>query len=293
MSNGLRTFFIIILSILTVAITVLFVKLITNEGLFNLSFGSKESKELIFDKVYENIFDEINISSDAGNVYIEQSNNSDIKVVIYGKEDKSSIDTTDNKLNIVGNTEKCAFICFNHEIARIEVYLPSDYDKNIIIQDKTGDIKIDKFASATIKTTGSTSDITVEEVKDINIKTTTGDIKISKAENADIKTTTGDISINEVNYLDANTTTGDLNIDKINNYLNIETTTGDIFLNDVTLTQNSKIHVTTGDIIIKNTSEFYIDASTSTGDININNNYRTAEFELKIKTTTGDIRVKN
>ena len=70
-------------------------------------------------------------------------------------------------------------------------------------------------------------------------------------------------------------------------------TTGDVNIDYINITKDSRIDTTTGDVIIKNTTEMYIDTKTSVGDTNINNNYRTAEFTLNIRTTTGDIDVKN
>ena len=310
MNKTLRIIFIILLSMLAVGIGIVFVKLLTGNGFLNFSFNRFESKELVIEEVYDNIFENININSEEGNIYIEQSNDDKIKVVVYGKKEISEVKVENDTLVIKGDTDKCSFICFNHKIARIEVYIPSNFDKNIKIEGDTSDTIMNDFEYASIEITDKTGDVTIGKIKDVNIKTSTGDIRINNAEKAKIKTTTGDIRLREVNDAELNTTTGDINIttvnnadlstttgdidiDKVNNSIHASTTTGDITINELELTENSKIDATTGDITIRNTNEIYIDASSSTGDIHINNNYRTAEFELRIKTSTGDIKVKN
>lgn len=294
MSKSLRITFIIILSILAAGLTALFVMLIKNDNSFFIfNFFSKESKELIIDKNFENVYDYINISSEDGNIYIEYSDTNDIKVKIFGKEENSYVKSEENTLYIKGDTEKCSFFCFNHEYARIEVYLPKDYDKNIVIDEKTGDIKIREFELMKSEITTTTGDIEIQELNSLNVKTKTGDIDIRKIDNVDIKVTTGDIDIDEVNVAKIESTTGDINIKKLNNSIDAVITTGDININNMQLTENSSIRTTTGDIYIKTNNEFYVDASSSTGDINIKNNYRTSEYELKLKSTTGDIKVDN
>ncbi len=294
MSKSLRVTFIVILSILAAGLTALFVLLIKNDNSFFIfNFLSKESEELIIDQTFENVYDNLTIESEEGNIYIKHSDTEDIKVKIFGKEENSSVKADGNTLYIKGDTEKCSFFCFNHEYARIEVYIPINYDKEINIDTKTGDIKMESFSSALSNINTSTGDITIEELKDLNIKTRTGDIKAKKIENADIKVTTGDININEISSVKIDSTTGDINIKKVNYYLDINSTTGDVEIKEIELYQNSNIDTTTGDVEIGETNELYFNTSSSTGDIDINNNNRTAELELKIKTTTGDITIDN
>ena len=89
MNKTLRIIFIILLSMLAVGIGIVFVKLLTGNGFLNFSFNRFESKELVIEEVYDNIFENININSEEGNIYIEQSNDDKIKVVVYGKKEIS------------------------------------------------------------------------------------------------------------------------------------------------------------------------------------------------------------
>lgn len=295
MNKSLRITLIILLTLLAVILTVGFVYLLNGKGFSFLSFrfSGTESKELVIDQTFENIYESIDINTEAGNVYIKNTNDENIRVVVYGEKDNSNIESNSNILKITGNTKKCSFICINNIIARIEVYIPNNYDKKVKIINDVGDIKIEKFENLYTDISSDTGDINIDIIESADIKVHTGDIKINKINTANIKTTTGDIEIDEINEFVSSTTTGNIEINKINNYIDSSTTTGNIKIYNINLTKDSKINSNTGDITIKNISETYIDAHSSVGDININNNYRTAEFSLYIKTNTGDIKVKN
>lgn len=295
MNKATRITFIVILSILVVLLTSIFILILKNGSFsfLNFRFSGKESKELVLDQTYDTTFEKIDINTEAGNVYVKNTNDENIRVIIYGEKDNSKVEDTTDILKITGNTKKCSFICINNEVARIEVYLPNNYDKNVNITNDVGDIKIENFENNQFNVQSDTGDINIDYIKSADIRVHTGDVKINKIDTLNVKSTTGDVIINEVNELTVSTTTGDIEINKVNNYIDSSSTTGDVTIDNLNLTKDSKITCTTGDVLIKNTNEIYIETHTSVGDSNINNNYRTAEFILNIRTTTGDIDVKN
>ena len=295
MNKPIRITLIIFLTLLAIILTAGLVYVLSGKSfsIFNFRFSGVESKELVIDQTYENVYEKIEINTEAGNVYIKNTNDENIRVIIYGEKDNSSVENIRDVLKITGNTKKCSFICINNEVAKIEVYLPNNYDKNVIITNDVGDIKIERFENNYFDIHSDTGDITIDTIKSADIKVHTGDVRINKIDTIDAKSTTGDIIINEVNELIVSTTTGNIEINKINNYIDSSSTTGDVTIDNLNLTKDSKISCTTGDVLIKNTNEIYIETHTSVGDSNINNNYRTAEFTLNIKTTTGDIDIKN
>ena len=75
--------------------------------------------------------------------------------------------------------------------------------------------------------------------------------------------------------------------------LTIKNQCGDIEIDNVSLTENAKIKTTSGDVEIDKINNIYIDATTTSGKVDIKNNDRKADYELKIKTTSGDISVNN
>ena len=49
----------------------------------------RESKDLLIDEVYDKNCNEININSDCTNIYVKNSDNKEIRVMIYGNQNKS------------------------------------------------------------------------------------------------------------------------------------------------------------------------------------------------------------
>ena len=126
-----------------------------------------------------------------------------------------------------------------------------------------------------------------------DINATSGDIKSELLTYNDytIDVTSGDIELENINSLSGKATSGDVEIKKINSYINFKTTSGDIEIDDLTLTRDSSIKVTSGDVTIDKCTNAYINTSVKSGDIDVNKNDRHAEYELKITTTSGDIEV--
>lgn len=282
---------IILLILLSIGLTFIMIYLLNNSFNFNITNGT--SNELIYDKNFENIYDSINIKSEAANIYIKQSNDNNINIKIYGNTNYSSINNSNNILYIEGNTEKCSFFCINKKSAKIEVYLPKDYDKSIEIYTNVSNIDIDNFQFATLISRTNVGDININNINKADIKNETGDVNIENINIGIINLNTGDIIINNINEIDGKTNTGDININKINNYLYLSSNTGDIKIDNLNIDKNSEIKNNIGDIVIKNTNEIYISAKTDIGDIKINNNYRNAIYELNITNDIGDIKIDN
>lgn len=207
MNKATRITFIVILSILVVLLTSIFILILKNGSFsfLNFRFSGKESKELVLDQTYDTTFEKIDINTEAGNVYIKNTNDENIRVIIYGEKDNSKVEDTTDILKITGNTKKCSFICINNEVARIEVYLPNNYDKNITITNDVGDIKIENFENNQFNVQSDTGDINIDYIKSADIRVHTGDVKINKIDTLNVKSTTGDVIINEVNELTVST----------------------------------------------------------------------------------------
>ena len=261
MSKGIKIFFICLLSILAIVLTCFLIFAINGGFSFRIGFGfnSSVSGNLIIDNTYENVFNNIEINSDSSNIYLYDSLDDKIRVVIYGDKDKNQVVELGNKLSIKSSNKKCYFVCFNYVINKVEVYIPESYNQNIRIINKYGDIDVNNFVDAALDVSTNFGDIVIGKVKDVKIDSDFGDIKI----------------------------------DTVANYFNIDNDFGDIILSNVTLNKNSSIKSDFGDIRIGNTNEFYIDAKNSFGDININNNYNKSDITLKIKSSFGDIKVNN
>ena len=291
MNKGLRITLITLLSILlifVVGIMVFLFKGDINLGKFVIAFG--ESKTLVDEKEITNI-KKLNIESNIADVLVEtREDQSFIKVELYSDHaDEFEITEKEDEIKVVLKDNK--IIMFGNKGSRVKIYVPTTYDKDIKVVNRTGDIKIDELSNSDLDLKLTTGDIEVKEARNIIATLTTGDVEINKVINANITATTGDIDVNNANIVKVKLTTGDITVGKVNGSLNLTSTTGDIEVNTANLKVNSNIKSGTGDVEIKNTTGCYIDAKTNIGDTRVDNNDRKSDVVLTITSRVGDIRV--
>lgn len=293
-NKGLIITLIIILSLLSISLIIFMVGMLSNS--FHLpSFGyvHKVSTELVLDEVYENTFDTIDIKSDASDISIEHSEDGNVRVVVYGDKEKVRVENNEDKLNIYSETKRCHFFCIDFRISKIVVYLPEEYNNEIEINNKYGDIKIGDFSNATIKVDENCGDVKITGGRIVEVSNDFGDVSIDHADSVNVKEDAGDVKIGTVKDVDIKNSYGDIKISRVDNYLNVESSCGDVKINSLSLNKNSSIKNDLGDIEIGSTNEIFIDAKVSLGDIDISHNYNKSDITLKIKNDCGDIKVKN
>lgn len=276
-NKGLIIFLIIILTILAVAITGGMFWLLSGRNVFsffNLRTSSV-SRELIYEKTYEELFKEIIIESDAGDISIKHSSNNEVSVKIYGETKQLDINDKED-LSIKYVAKKCFGFCFNVEKSKIEITLPDSYDGKIKIENKYGDTSIEEFLNADADVNHHYGDITVEGINKGKIVNKCGNIDIGTIKDAEVENNFGDIEIK-----------------KVLSSLNVEADCGDIEIKELTIESNSKIENSMGDISIGNTNDILIDAKTSLGEVNVRNNNYKSNILLRIDNSCGDITVRN
>ena len=277
MRKALTITLISFLILIIAGISILFVMILNGNirlDSFKFKFGNSYITEIAIDEVYEESFDKVNITTSAGDIKIHESDSDSIKLVIFNKKEKTKVTTDNNILDIDVKSKKCNFFCINPKIAKVELYIPSNYDKDIKITTQYGDINIEKFENATF-----------------DIKSNYGDIKIDEINSAKLNLDYGDVKINTINELIAESNYGDIKVNTVNNYLNLSCDYGDIKLDKVNLTKNSTIKADYGDVKINTIQGVYIDSKTSLGDNDVNGSDRTSNMTLTIKVDYGDIEV--
>lgn len=282
---------IITLVIIGIGLTILMINLLN--GNFRFSFPYKTSSELVLQETYGMNFETITIDSKASDISIKNSDKEDIEVLIYGTLENTFVEEKDKELEIVTREKECIGFCFRNTIAKVIVYLPKQYQNNISIKNKFGDIEIEDFSLANINIEEDCGDVNIYAGKDISIKNNYGDITIHKGNKVTIDEKAGDIKMDEIEEAILNNAYGDITIEKVGKSVNIKEDCGDVELSQLNLSESSKIENSFGDITIGSTNEIYIDAKTDLGDIKINNNYNKSDIQLKIENSCGDIRVKN
>lgn len=286
---------IILLSLIIFGLISFMVSVIVNgkNNFINFGFVTKTSTNLVHNKEYSNNFTDININSDAAEIKIINTNDSIVKVLVYSEKNVTN-NVSENETSLeITSQQKNRFFSFNHKNSKIEIYLPSTYDKNINIENNYGDIHIYDFEKANIEVESDAGDVKVETVNYIEIKNAYGDTTIGKANNIDLESDCGDIVIDEVNNINAKNDLGDIDIKKVNEYLDVTADCGDINIDKISLTKNSNIVNNLGDIEIDSITGVYVDAKTNLGEVSINNNDHKSDIILKIENDCGDIEIKN
>lgn len=284
---------IVLLIIICICLISFMINMINGKSVFRFGFGNKVSEELIINEEYDNTFKKIDITSEAGEIYVKTSSEEKVKVKIYGEKEKTKVEISNDELTIISKEKKSGIFTFNNKIPKIEVYVPESYENTIKIKNNYGDIEVEKFANANIEIDEDCGDISVKEGKQVNIKNSYGDIQLNKAIEANIKQSAGDVKVDEVNDIDVKNNYGDIKIKNVYNSLKVEEDCGEVKIENININENSSIENNLGDIKIGSTNEVYINASIDLGDIKINQNYPKSEITLKIKNNCGDIKVDN
>ena len=168
----------------------------------------------------------------------------------------------------------------------------ADFDelKDVSIKTTTGDILLENYSSSKLNIESNTGDVTLDQItvtNQLEVEVTTGDIRVKEVDaNAmTLSATTGNIHVDHAttHAISTNTNTGDIQIeDVMADTFDLSASTGQIKVIDVDLENRSLyLDTNTGDIIVDgyrqgnqytyvNDENYYIDASTSTGDIKIN-----------------------
>ena len=261
---------------------------------FNIGFRkifSQRIEELQIEETYKNNYEKININTDAADVYIKQSEDKDIHVKVYSEKEKSRVIDNEIELNIEVEQKKCVGICINNKVSKVELYIPEDYEKEIKIDNKYGDIEIASFEKLNLEIKEDAGDIKISSANIVNINNSYGDIEIGTIKEGNIKEAAGDIKIDKVNSIDIKNNFGDTKITEVNEYIKIDADAGDVRINTLNITKDSFIEMNAGDVRIENTNDIYVDAETDVGSAKVNNNNRNAEITLKIENNVGDIKV--
>lgn len=293
--RGKTILLITFLSLIVLGLISFMVSVIVNgkNNFIGFKFIEKTSTNLIYDKEYSDDFNEIKINSDAAKIEVINSDTANVKVKMYSeKQYKNKIINNSGVLNVI-SYHKSKFVGFNQKIAKIEIYIPEDFNKTINITNNYGDIYVEDFIDANINVESDAGDIDVDMANTLEIKNSYGDTKIGKVNDINLESNCGDVKIDEVRSAEVSNDLGDIEIKNVKEYLDVTADCGDIDIDKISLTKNSKIVNNLGDIEIKDIKNVYIDAKTDMGKVSVNNNNQKSDITLKIENDCGDIDVNN
>lgn len=293
-NKGLIISLIIFLVIVCVMLACFMVSVINGKHVFTKMFvGSKQSNNLVIDETYENNFEKIKINTDAADVYVKESSDNNIKVLVYGDDDKSKVNVSGSSLEIDAKQKKCFGFCLNVTKSKVLVYLPKYYKNNIVVDNKYGDVVIDGFLEANVNVSANCGDVLIKGALTAKVDNDYGDIKVNNAKGVNVNASAGDIELGKVSDITVKNSYGDIEVLNVLNYMNIEADCGNVEIKNVNINKNSYIKDDFGDIEIGNTNDIYIDAKTDLGEVDVKHNNRMSNVTLKIKNNCGDIEVDN
>ncbi len=309
MKDNKKLISLIIISVITLGLISSMIAIINSDSDTSfISFGYSNQrvvKELEKDETYENVFDTIKIKAHPAKIEVKKSENEKIRVLVYAEKNNAEIKNNGNELYIDVKSKTCKFLCFNNKLSKIELYLPENYDKNLKIEGRSGNINISDFINMNVDIEQTAGDVEIASVKNANIKVSSGDIKIDTVfENAELKSTSGDITVDTIignanlkatsgdieleKAKTANITanSGNINVDTIEESGELKATSGDITANKIT---NVKIKTSSGDIELGDVKE-YIEAEASSGDIKVDS--LEIAKDSKMEARSGDITIR-
>lgn len=297
-NKGVIIFLIFILSIGVVLLVCLLVFMLkgSNKVKFGFFYNNEVSTNLLLDKEYDNKYSKINITSSASDIEIINTDDDKIRLVIYGDEDNYNIREDNDNLDIKIQRDFYRGLFFNlkKDIYKIELYLPKDYDKDLIIENSYGDVKIGNYENMNIDATLDCGDIFIDKIKSGKITNKYGDIKVDGyADALAIDEDCGDVLVSEVDRIKINNSYGDIKIKKVNKYLEVKDDCGDIEINELNIIENSLIENNLGNINVDKTNDIYIEYKTSLGDATVNKSNKDSDVILRINNSCGDIEVNN
>lgn len=294
MNSALNIVKIVLLSIIAVALIGLLIILL-NGKIKIKGIDLYEKTELVYENTFAEEISNLDIITTNNDIKIEEKEIENIEVKIYDRKDaKPTAEVKDNTLYIENKDEvRIGFSFGINGNSRIEIAVPKGTTYNLKIDGTSSDVdSLINLKNVNIET--KSGDVNLKNSIDTTINTTSGDITVGNTDKLEITTTSGDIktgSVKESIY--AKATSGDFLLGDINGKLTLNTTSGDIKINKVNLTNDSTVKVTSGDVVIGETNDIYIDAHVVSGDVKVNTNNRKSDYELKINTTSGDIIVNN
>ncbi len=293
-NKGLIISLIVFLTIVCILLICFMVSVINGKHVLTKMFVSdRQSNKLVVDETYENDFEKININVDAGDVYVKESNDNNVKVLVYGEKENTKVNATDGNLSVAAKEKKCFGFCFNVTKTKVEVYVPTDYKNNIVINSKYGDVFVGSFLNANVNVDLNCGDVLIKKALNAKVNNDYGDIKINNAKDVNVNASYGDIKLGKISNITVKNSYGDIEVLNVLECMNIEAACGNIEIKTVNINKNSYIKNDYGDVEIGSTNDIYIDAKTDLGDVDVNHNNRMSDITLKIKNNCGDIEVDN
>lgn len=289
-NKKLRKFIIINLILACIILIIVFIINMLKDSYRNIY---KLGDEVILDQTYNTLFNEIDIKAKMTDLYIKESNDNNIKIIIYGEKEYFDVSEKNNKLFIKNKKKNMIALDFYSCISKIELYIPNNYKNLIRIDSEFGNIQVDKFSNLKLNVNQEYGNFLGNEIYFLKLNNDYGNIHIEKINMLLINSNSSDIKVNNVDDLSIDSEFGDIEIEYINKKLKLDNENGNITINNIAIEDNSYIKSNYSNVKIGRTNEIKIKTKTDRGKSKIKNNYKASEIVLDIYNKKGDIIIEN
>lgn len=216
---------------------------------------------LVTDTAYENSYHTIDISSDCGNIFVLNSEDSQLHLKIWADEDEVSIVEGGDRLSITANARGTTHIGINNvklQQVRVELYLPADFDQQLITKTDYGNVEAESFPQLQLKAESAYGSLSLDEAASLEAELEYGSIKAGTVYDA----------------VAAACEMGNIDIEKL------------------LITTDSKVTCEMGNIRIDSAPTALVSADTDLGSVEVRPNPTDATVQLILENDNGNITVK-
>ena len=211
-----------------------------------------ECQSVSLEKEYTEVLSGVDIHTSLCNIYFHNSDNGKAKVVICSEPERYAANIEQGVLKIAIADNQSS----QQNVSRIEIYLPAEFENEIKVDNKCGNV-------------------TFDNAKLIDVNVNQGTVKVVD------KVDTANISCN----------LGNIEIGIVENEMQLSNSCGNIAIGYVSLKKDSSARTALGNISIGGNENAKIEAFASLGEVTTNNKYLNSDITLSLSTNTGNISV--
>ena len=233
-----------------------------NQDIFDIVEHKQEN--LIYSEEFElTDIKNVNLKTVAATITVKESKDDKVKIEVFStKEKEVTANVLEDTVSVEYLDQEEHNFTINIGINEVQdemiVYIPKDYENNILTDTNYGNISFDvSLKNASIDIVSDYGNIDIESVKNISIDCDFGNI----------------------------------NVKNVYNKLDIETEYGNVNVDNLEINEDSNIVTKYGNVNVEKTNDIRIDTDVSLGSVDVNKNNREADVSLNIKSEMGFINV--
>lgn len=233
-----------------------------NQDIFDIVEHKQEN--LIYSEEFElTDIKNVNLKTVAATITVKESKDDKVKIEVFStKEKEVTANVLEDTVSVEYLDQEEHNFTINIGINEVQdemiVYIPKDYENNILTDTNYGNISFDvSLKNASIDIVSDYGNIDIESVKNISIDCDFGNI----------------------------------NVKNVYNKLDIETEYGNVNVDNLEINEDSNIVTKYGNVNVEKTNDIRIDTDVNLGSVDVNKNNREADVTLNIKSEMGFINV--